>query len=123
MKTKITLIILELPDSFRGVVPTVNVITDSSGKFPKAFISANSVENCIEKLCSDVCNVHYGFLSPELMNLVKDGPSTVEAIYCCSVPKDIICCRNDYSIRSLENIFLEDKYGHCIRKIPRLTGG
>ncbi len=123
MKTKITLIILELPDSFHGVIPTVKTIVDSSNKFPCGFVSAGSVEMCLDKLCSEICNVHLDFVSPKLMELTKDGPSIVEAIYCGSIPKDIVSCRNDYLLQPLENIFLEDKYGYCIRQIPRLTGG
>lgn len=123
MKTKITLIILEIPSNFAGIIPSVSVIIGADGKFPQSFISACSVEKSLEKLCSEVCNVHCDFLTPKLMALTKDGPSTVEAIYCSSVPKDIIYARADYSTQPLENIFLEDKYGYCVRQIPRLTGG
>jgi hypothetical protein len=122
MKTKITLIILELPDTFNGVIPSVNILTTSTGKFPFKFISAGSVESTISSLCSDICNVHCDFVAPQLKQLVKEGPSIVEAIYCASVPRGIISGRNGCKVVPLESIFLEDKYGYCIREIPRLTG-
>ena len=124
MKTKTTLIILEIPSAFNGVIPTVStVIRKDNGKFPSKFISAGSVEHTITSLCSDVCNVHRDFLDLKLKDLVKDGPETVEAIYCASVPKGVLSVKNCYKSYPLEDIFLEDKYGFCIRQFPRLTGG
>lgn len=124
MKTKITLIILELPSQFDGFVPvTKTVVNKETGKFPSKFISAASVEDTIASLCSEVCNVHPNFLNPKLKELVKDGASVVEAIYCSSVPKDVVSVKDNYKLCQLEDIFLEDKYGFCIRQIPRLTGG
>lgn len=124
MKTKITLIILEMPSAFNGVIPTVStVVRKDNGKFPSKFISAGSVEQTINSLCSDVCNVHRDFLDPKLKELIKDGPGTVEAIYCASVPEGVLSVKNCYNSYPLEDIFLEDKYGFCIRQFPRLTSG
>jgi hypothetical protein len=123
MKTKITLIILEMPDIAGGVIPTVNTIVSRDGLFPSRYISAGSVEDCLLSLCSEVCNVHCDFLAPRLKALVKASPSVVEAIYCASVQRDIICGRNGYKLKPLESILLEEKYGQCIREIPRLASG
>ncbi len=123
MKTKITLIILEMPDIVGGVIPTVNTIVSWDGLFPSKYISSGSVEDCLLSLCSEVCNVHCDFLAPCLKTLVKASPSVVEAIYCASVQRDIICGKNGYELKPLENILLEEKYGQCIREIPRLASG
>jgi len=123
LKTKITLIILELPSRFNGVIPSVNLLVNSCGSFPFKFVSAGSIESTLSSLCSEVCNLHYGFINPQLKGLVKESPSVVEAIYCATVPKDVICGRNGCKTVPLEDIFLEDRYGQCIRQVPRLTGG
>jgi hypothetical protein len=123
MKTKLTLIVMEVFPYQRGSVPEANVLVDVDGEFPSEFVSTKNIPETLSELCSKAQNITYSWLDPLISDLYHEAGSTeCEAIYTAKVQNGMIIAKNGYEIRPLHEIQAKEKYARSILSIPRTIG-
>jgi hypothetical protein len=120
MKTKISLIIIEISGEFDPFgLSNTRVLVDEDGKIPSKYISTKSVEGTIQELLYEYCNIDIRYAEPELSNFIHpEGASDCEAIYTITIPSGYISLKNG-SLSYIENLEVEDYYEEQLGRIPR----
>jgi hypothetical protein len=123
MKTKLTLILMEVPNNIRTGIFNTNVVVDEDGNFPSIHVSTKDIDETLSNLCKFMVNVRYDWINPSLLDLFHKDLGTVEAVYTAVVEKGIIVCKEGYKLLPIEQAEVKDKYERAILSTPRAIYG
>jgi len=120
MKTKISLIIIEISGEFDPFgLSNTRVVVDENGDVPSKYISTKNVEDTIQDLLYEYCNIDTRYTKPELSDFIHpEGVADCEAIYTITIPSGYISLKRGL-LSYIENLDLEDCYERLLRRIPR----
>lgn len=121
MKTKLTLFLIETSGYVsQNVIPRISFICDKDDKFISRYVASGTIEETIDSLIIDSCNLHPKVVDAQLVDLIHErGSSEVEAIFVSVVQFGILAPRKGYSLKPINEIEVKDKYVRAIQRIPR----
>ena len=122
MKTKLTLIILEVPPYNRAMFPKARLVVNKNNEFPSKYVSTKNIDETLIDLCASCINVNYAWLNPQLTDLVHEKRGTVEAIYVTVLETGTLVCKPNYKIMSLDDLKIKEIYAKSITSTPRTIG-
>lgn len=123
MKTKLTLIIMEVMPYQTGSVPQANMVVDDDGNFPSKFVSHKTIPETLSELCSEVQNIHYRWLDPAISDLYHEaGSSVCEAVFTAKTQKGVLITKKGFHLKPIYEIKAKEEYARSILSIPRTVG-
>ena len=122
MKTKLTLIILEVPPYNRAAFPKARLVVNKNNQFPNKYVSTKNIDETLIDLCSSCIYINYAWLNPQLTDLVHEEKGTVEAIYVTVLETGTLVCKPNYKIMSLDDLKIKEIYAKSITSTPRTIG-
>lgn len=123
MKTKLTLIVMEVFPYQRGSVPEANLLVDLDGEFPSKYVSTKDIPETLHELCSKAHNISYSWLDPVISDLHHEvGSSECEAMFVAKVQRGVLIAGDGYKICPIHEIQIKEKYARSIISIPRTIG-
>lgn len=124
VKTKITMFLAETVGfTSQFVIPSISFLMKSDGTFPSRYVSTKSIPATIRELMQECCNLKYEIVedSMEIVDLIhEEGSDEVEAVYSCLVTSGILVPRDNYAVKPISEMFIEEKYVKSIQSTPRL---
>lgn len=122
MKTKLTLIVLEVCDRAKqnGIVP-FNILVDKEKKVLSKYISVKSLGDTISEILSKYSNnLSLNYCQVTLGDFFHEkGSNECEVVYIVKMPQHMISPSNDAQIVDMNHANIERKYARAIQSIPR----
>jgi hypothetical protein len=121
MKTKITLLVMEVYDRPRvnGVVPLRMLVNEDYEPISK-YISTKSEMDTITELLLKYSNLEVVYCYPHLADFFHEkGSSECEVIYTISMPEHLIRVKNEGILVDIEEVNLKERYVRSIERTPR----
>jgi hypothetical protein len=123
LKTKITILVLEISDTPRinGITP-LKILIDKDRKPISSYISTKSEKDTISEILSKYSNLDIRYCYPALSDFFHEpGSPECEVVYVVKVTEHFVYPSPDAILENLENINIEDKYVRSIQSTPRST--
>lgn len=120
MKTKISLIIVEMSGEFDPFgLSNTRVLIDDDENIPSKYISTKNVEDTIQELLYDYCNIDIRYVELQLSDFIHpEGVEDCEVIYTITIPSGYISLKRG-SMCYIENLNIEDYYERLLGRVPR----
>lgn len=121
MKTKITLLVMEVYDRPRvnGVVPLRMLVNEDYEPISK-YISTKSEMDTITELLLEYSNLEVVYCYPHLADFFHEkGSPECEVIYTISMPEHLIRVKNEGILVDIEEVNLKERYVRSIERTPR----
>lgn len=123
MKTKITLLVMEVFDRQRtnGVVP-LRFLVDENYEPISGYVSTKSEMDTITEILQEYSFLEVVYCYPQLSDFIHEaGSSECEVVYTISMPEHLIRVKNKGMLVDLEEVHLKERYGKTIERTPRST--
>lgn len=120
MKTKLSIIIMEVMHSFDRYGPdNTRYVIDDNNNFISKYISVKDVDETIQDLLYEYTNIDIRLYYPKLVDFFHEASSSeCEVVYLLKLPKDVISLKKGKLLTS-QQFKTEDKYGRAIRKTAK----
>ncbi len=125
MKTKITVVLIEVSDHInRNQISLSKVLVDEEGQFINKYISHKTVDDTLDDLLQEYTSLSLTYCQANLSDCVHEKNSTeCEIIYSCVVPQGFVTAKRGKFIPIDENFKLKEKYERTFERTPRSVGG
>jgi len=123
MKTKITLLVMEVFDRPRtnGVIP-LRFLVDENYHPISGYVSTKSEMDTITEILQKYSFLEVVYCYPQLSDFIHEaGSSECEVVYTISMPEHLIRVKNKGMLVDLEEVHLKERYGKTIERTPRST--
>ncbi len=122
MKSRITLLILELPHSqykpWDG--HKSRFVVDDDGNFLSKYVTHKTIPETLQDLMYEYTNLDMRYFNPVLKDFVHEKNSNeCEAIYSLNITRDTISLHRGYLCDANQVVNIEEKYERIIGTIPR----
>lgn len=122
MKTKLTLLVLEVCDRAQrnGVVP-LNILVNSEKKPLSRYISTKSLDDTLSEVLSKYSNnLSLKYCQAYLSDFFHEqGSNECEVVYTVKMPQNMISPSRYSQIIDMNKANIEKKYARTIQSIPR----
>jgi hypothetical protein len=121
MKTKITIIILEVSDSplRNGILP-LKTLVYLDNKFPNKHITTKTIEDTLQEILQNCSNLDIRYCTPMLMDLIHEqGSNECEAVYVVKMPQGFISPKKNSYLIDIDCIDVKEQYIESIQRTPR----
>ena len=124
MKTKVTIIMMEMSDrANRNQISHAKVLVDDNGDFINKYVSVKTMDDTLNDLLNEYTSVNYSYCSANISDCVHEKSSTeCEVIYSCVVPEGFVTTKKGKFVPLDENFNLKEKYERTFEKTPRSIG-
>ena len=121
MKTKVTIILLEISDRInRNQISLSKVLVNNDGDFISKYISHKTVDETLDDLLQEYTSLSLQYCQANLSDCVHERNSTeCEVIYTCVVPEGFVTAKQGEFIPLDENFKLKEKYERTFERTPR----
>jgi hypothetical protein len=121
VKTKITIIILEISDmpQSNGVIP-LKVLVDESNNFIGKYISTKSEIDTISEILTKYSSLDIRYCYPSLTDFFhEESSSECEVVYTVKIPQGLVSPTNYSKLIDIDLLKIEEKYVRSIEQTPR----
>lgn len=120
MKTKISLILLQISDKFDPFGESnVRVLVNENDEIPCRYISTKTVDDTLQELLYKYTNLDVRYCKPSLSGFEHEqGSPECEAIYTVKVPDGILSLKLG-RLATLPEIRIKETYAGIIQSSPR----
>ena len=124
MKTKVTIILLEISDrTNRNQISLSKALVDDDGNFISKYISHKTVEETLDDLLQEYTSLSLQYCQANLSDVVHERNSTeCEVIYTCVVPEGFVTAKKGKFSLLDEDFKLKEKYERTFERTPRSVG-
>ena len=124
MKSKLTLIILELPNSqykpWNG--HKSRFVVDDEGNFLSQYVTFKTIPDTLQDLMYKYTNLDIRYFNPVLREFIhEENSNECEAVYSLTIPRDTISLHRGYLCDANQMIDIGEKYERVIGTVPRST--
>lgn len=120
MKTKISLVLLQISDKFDPFGGSnLRILVDEHEDIPYKYISTKTVDDTMQELLFKYTNLDIRYCKPVLSGFEhEEGSPECEAIYTVKMPDGILSLKLG-RLATLPELRLKDHYARIIQQSPR----
>lgn len=121
MKTKLSILILEISDTTKSGVSSLKILVDNEQSVIGKYVSTKSRDDTIVEILSKYTNnLDTRYCTPVLTDFFHEaGSNECEVVYVIAMPEFLISPTKYSQLLSLEVANIEEKYGRSIELTPR----